>query len=769
MSPSIEMHNGHEYVDLGLPSGLLWATCNVGAESPEDYGDYFAWGETSPKSKYGWDTYKYGSEYDELTKYCSYIRYSLDGFTDNKVVIDVSDDAARANWGGSWRMPTHVELDELMENCTWTFITQNGVNGYKATGPNGKSVFCPYAGCFCEGVLEKVGSKGFYWSGSLDSSLSYCVYCLSLSSFDVDMDNLYARSYGHSVRAVFSDTKNNTIIVNFDANSGEGEMSSLEISSETATLPINTFTRDGYRFIGWNTQVDGTGTLYSDGQEVYVKENLTLYAQWLQSSGSHNGYDYIDLGLPSGLKWATCNVGAYLPEYYGRYFAWGETKSKNNFSWNTYKYSDNGSSGYLTKYNVVSSKGIVDNKTRLDLEDDAAHENWGGSWRMPTYKEWDELMTECIWTWSTKNGTKGYNVTSKTNGNSIFLPAAGERYDTPYDNYTGVGYSGYYWSRSLYSGNPRTAYYLDFGSDYVGKFTTHRRDEGLSVHAVYSDVENIAISYIVNFDANGGVGEMSSCVIWSDEALTLTIPKNSFTRNGYGFIGWNTKSDGTGTLYSVGQEVSVKENVTLYAQWLPLSGSHNGYEYVFLGLPSGLFWATCNVGADTPEDYGDYFAWGETEPKSDYSWSTYKHCNNGSSSKLTKYNVGSSWGTIDNKTTLDLEDDAAHVNWGGGWRMPTDNELFELRTQCTWKWITQNGVKGYKVTSKTNGNSIFLPAAGYRTGTMWYDAGSYGYYWSSSLDSGNPRNACFLGFYSSYVGASHDSRNFGLSVRAVFP
>ena len=193
--------------------------------------------------------------------------------------------------------------------------------------------------------------------------------------------------------------------------------------------------------------------------------------------------------------------------------------------------------------------------------------------------------------------------------------------------------------------------------------------------------------------------------------------------------------------------------------------SYNNHEWVDLGL--SVKWATCNIGAESPEDYGDYFAWGETEPKSDYSWSTYKHCDNGSSSKLTKYNVGSSWGTVDNKTTLELEDDAARVNWGGSWRMPTRAEQDELREKCTWTWTTLNGIKGYKMTSKSNGNSIFLPAAGYRNGTDVFPAGSYGVYWSSSLSSDGPFHAYFLDFYSDYVYWDGYDRYYGHAVRAV--
>ena len=186
---------------------------------------------------------------------------------------------------------------------------------------------------------------------------------------------------------------------------------------------------------------------------------------------------------------------------------------------------------------------------------------------------------------------------------------------------------------------------------------------------------------------------------------------------------------------------------------------------VDLGLPSGILWASCNVGAESPEEYGDYFAWGETEPKSNYSWSTYKWCN-GSYDTQTKYCTSSSYGTVDNKTVLEPEDDAATANWGGNWRMPTEAELDELRTECTWTWITLNGVNGYEVTGP-NGNSIFLPAAGYRHGTDVYDRGSDGYFWSATLYSGYSNYACYLNFGSGHFVWYYYYRSYGLTVRPV--
>ena len=145
-------------------------------------------------------------------------------------------------------------------------------------------------------------------------------------------------------------------------------------------------------------------------------------------------------------------------------------------------------------------------------------------------------------------------------------------------------------------------------------------------------------------------------------------------------------------------------------------------EAVDLGL--SVKWATFNVGATSPEDYGDYFAWGETEPKEIYSWATYKW---GTSSNQTKYN------TTDGKTILDLDDDAAYVNWGGNWRMPSKEEVDELTQQCNWIWTTHNNVNGYKVTGP-NGNSIFLPAAGYKGAGPTYPAGEDGLYWTNTTE-----------------------------------
>lgn len=174
--------NGHEYVDLGL--SVKWATCNVGANKPEDYGNYYAWGETKTKSSYtDNNSVTYGKNYSDIGGKSQY-------------------DAARANWGGSWRLPTKKELEELKNKCTWTWTTQNGVKGYKVTGPNGKSIFLPAEGFRYGSSLHRAGECGGYWSSApyeSDSNSAYYLNFLSSDQLVVDWDYRY---YGQSVRPV---------------------------------------------------------------------------------------------------------------------------------------------------------------------------------------------------------------------------------------------------------------------------------------------------------------------------------------------------------------------------------------------------------------------------------------------------------------------------------------------------------------------------------------------------------------------------------------
>ena len=194
-------------------------------------------------------------------------------------------------------------------------------------------------------------------------------------------------------------------------------------------------------------------------------------------------------------------------------------------------------------------------------------------------------------------------------------------------------------------------------------------------------------------------------------------------------------------------------------------------EWVDLGLPSGLLWAECNLGATKPEEYGDYYAWGETSTKEVYTGETYKYCTavdeEGWVKTLSKYNTDSEYGTPDNLTTLQPSDDVATQKLGNGARMPTETEWCELLANTNSEWTSENGVYGRKLTA-SNGKSLFFPAAGGRYGSELLYAGEHGFYWSSSLLADYPDDA--WGFYfnsgNQDVG-SGGYRHYGNSVRAV--
>lgn len=470
----------------------------------------------------------------------------------------------------------------------------------------------------------------------------------------------------------------------------------------------------------------------------------------------------VDLGL--SVKWASINVGAIYAWDYGEYFAWGETEQKEDYSWSTYKYC-NGTYNTQTKYNTQDDMGVVDMKTVLDLEDDAAHVNWGGIWRMPTHEELEELCNpdNCTWTRTTKNGVSGFLVTSKKKGfegASIFLPAAGGKGD--------VNNAGNYWTSSISERRPDGAWNLYFGSrPNIGDGLD--RCKGLTVRPVCpldNDIVRIFIKLNkIESDLHIGV----------TETLTATV-KNGSNVIDNPYVVWSSDNPSVATVNQHGTVTAVAVGTAI------ITATCNGktasctitvmaYEYVDLGL--SVKWATINVGATYPWDYGDYFAWGETEPKTDYSWSSYRHCN-GSSSAFTKYNTKSIFGTVDNKVTLDPEDDAAHVNWGGSWRMPTVAEVRELvhNNELTWVWTAQHGVTGYLITSNISGfegASIFLPASGYRYNTSSYSVGVCGYYWLSSLDENRPDSSWIFDFSSDGYGAFGSYRDYGLTVRPVCP
>lgn len=476
----------------------------------------------------------------------------------------------------------------------------------------------------------------------------------------------------------------------------------------------------------------------------------------------------VDLGL--SVKWSSNNLGAASAEDSGAYFAWGETEPKNEFTWGNYALC-NGSETTLLKYNNKEFYGVVDNLSTLQSEDDAASVKLGNGWRMPTQGEWTELVNNCYWQYSEQNGASGLLITSEINGKSIFLPAAAQRYGTTIDSQNA---RCYYWTSSKASEGKAWSLYAT--SDSKSAYLSKARYYGLPIRPVLPPVTASLNKYTL------------SLRVGDSETLEATVkPDNAVNKS----ITWTSSDVSVATVDQTGKVTAIKEGTaTITVKTVDRETTCN--VVVKKKVPAGaidlgieikrddgstyeLFWAECNLGASKPEEYGDYFAWGEIEPKTDYTWNTYKWCTGGNLSfgeggKLTKYNNREGLGVVDGKQQLDPEDDAAHVKLGEQWRMPTKDEFQAFLSKCTSAEETLNGVKGRRFTSKTTGNSIFLPYAGWIADTVNSVAGKQGDYWSSSIFVLNGEfgdNGSYLYMSVDYVYVSQLWRYNGFPIRPV--
>ena len=320
MAPATGKTNGHEWVDLGLPSGTRWATCNIDASQPHIAGGLYAWGEKATKTSYVPENSKtHGKDIDDFSG-------------------DATYDVATAKWGNGWRMPTKEEFDELVEYCPFPqYVKQNGRYGQLFTNQlNGRTIFLPATG------YKEMGSKheeangcGLYWT--------------STPSEGAKKNGAHQYHFGAAM----------------------GEMGSGERSSGFAVRAV----------------IDNDAMVSTPHQ------------------GETNGHQWVDLGLPSGTKWATCNIGAKYSEEYGQTFAWSKiTPTKKDYH----------------EWNDAQGKKMSDIGGNASY--DAATALWGKGWRMPTEANFKELMEYCTWEYTTLGRVSGCKAISKINGNYIFFP-----------------------------------------------------------------------------------------------------------------------------------------------------------------------------------------------------------------------------------------------------------------------------------------------------------------------------------------------------------
>lgn len=502
-----------------------------------------------------------------------------------------------------------------------------------------------------------------------------------------------------------------------------------------------------------------------------------LFAQSASSGNGRqraNGYEYVDLGL--SVKWATCNVGASSPGEFGGYYQWAGTRdvtsTNNKLDWDNCPYHTgaNSKTGW-TKYiplsfsSYWSRNGNPDNRSMLEPSDDVVQVKLGGKWRIPTKYEWKELYDNCTWTWTTQNEVKGYKVTSKKSGytnKSIFLPAAGSIDSDDLASLLGFESSGY-WSSSLDTERPDRAYCLFFASIPTFPTRSYKPDAAsvcyryndLSVRPVYGDP-----IYVTGISLNATRLNLN---VGNTYTLRATVvPSNAPDQT----VSWSSSNTDVATVSQSGKvfiidagsaTISVKANDGGCTATCSITVTESTPEAVDLGL--SVKWATCNIGASKPEEYGKYYAWGDVTGLAQKSSSIPMFSGKGGFPRNTNYKLNND---------LSSEYDAAHVKFGGKWRMPTKSEFEELINNCKVVWTTVNGVHGSLFTSKKpgyEGKSIFLPAAGIGVGSLLSSDGSDGNYWSSTVYDDN--RAYSLDIDSDDVGTYFISRFFGCSIRPV--
>ena len=788
------VESGHEYVDMGL--SVKWATMNVGATIVEEGGKYFAWGEVEEKVTYMWDNYHYGNSRTTLSKYCESEEY---GTVDNKAVLDLWDDAAYMIWGGKWRMPTYNEWDELLRNSTWTWVEQNGVKGVRVRSTkNGNCIFLPTTGYKVGADLNYKDVIVGFWSGSLSKNGSYMSYGVSIENPN-NTASFYGfnRYNGYPIRAVMDNAITPPAV-------------DVPIVVTTAASEVT----KNSAVVGGNVVSDG-GLEVTDRGVYYSMSANPIETGTKVECGSGLGeftYDFTD--LQTG---ATYYVRAYAKNKFG--VAYGEevsficealptitTTQPTNVSYTSATVGGNVTDDgglevtergivYATTQNPTTADSKVANGSGLgqftcnlaDLQDgvtyyarayaiNAKGTAYGEEVSFTTKQQFvPTIVTTQPTNVAYNSATVGGNV---TNDGGAEVTERGIVYattqnpttaDSKVSNGSGLGEFTYnltdlqdgttYYARAYAVNAKGTAYGEEVSFTTKQQFSpTIATVEPINVTATSATVGG-------NVTSDGGAEVTERGIVYATTQNPTTADSKVTNGSGLGQFTCNLTDlqDGT-TYYARAYAINAKGMV--YGEEVSFITLKIG-EPVDLGL--SVKWATMNVGASSPEGYGDYFAWGETNTKSTYNWSTYKWYNGSSTTPLTKYNTMSSHGTVDNTVQLELTDDAAHVNWGGAWRMPTDAELTELREQCTWTWTSQNGVNGYKVTSKSNGNSIFLPAAGCRLVSSLLYAGSSGLYWSSSLGTDYPYDAWYVNFASGGVSRYDSRRYYGRSVRPVCP
>ena len=744
-----------EAVDMG--DGQLWATKNVGARTPTDVGSYFAWGETEPKSNYSWSTYKHGRSATSLTKYVLDPSY---GTVDGLSVLVPSDDPVSSNWGEDWRTPTISEWSWLFANCDREIVIVDDVTCFRFTsvisGHTSSSILIPVSDYYDGSTAVSDDPVSYYWTSSLNvENSAYSESSgLSLTHDILNGSNPRPRHLGLPVRAVRTQPVQATGI---ELSDGYIEM---ELSDTPFTIGSTVFPENSSnQLVIWSCSDEsvasiivngnvcnvtpvgvGTATItattadggFSDSCEVSVTgvpvTGVTLEPSSLTlGPGERRALTATVLPADASVKavmWSSSDPDAVYVSESGEVVALAENGSS-TITATTKNGGFTATCEVTVRYVPVTI--VTLNKRTLTLP--------AGQSETLIATCYPENASNPVIVWSSSDetvATVSFDGTVTANedcrgGTAIIRASSGSVMGT-----CTVTVTVPVTEVVLYTDNLS----LEVGNTYQLE---------ASVRPIYATNQNI---------------------IWSSSNPSVaTVDSNGLVE---------ALQDGSATITAASEDGGYTDvcEVTVVAEI-------NGHAYVDLG--NGVKWATCNVGADNPWDYGDYFAWGETEPyynginqygyqtwkegkEEGYAWSSYFDTNDGGRSFIT-YGRG--------RTDLLAANDAAAVNWGGSWQMPGTRDWTWLQDNCTWTWTgTYDGhpVRGFIVTSNIPGyqtKSIFLPAAGMYDGTANRERGSYIYYWLPLLHAFYSDLAFVEIFFSGSKNFDSTSRYYGLSIRPV--
>ena len=482
--------NHPHIIDLGLPSGTKWACCNMGAQTPEENGAFYAWGEAEEKLIYNDETYIYAKK--------SGSHYNYQNLGSN--ICGTEYDVVHTSWGDDWQIPSIEQTTELLHNCTSQWITINGVEGELFTSRyNYSSIFMPAAGYRYGSTLFDIG--GFYWTGSRHPDFDTYPFYLYFHFEDANWGSYGLRSVGLTLRPIVSAgpawtdlslSRTSPIRIRvgvdytIDIKSGNGSYSVESSNLNVASSEIKNNTIVIHALKEGKSTVSVTDK--QSGQKVTIvvtvlSGSLTSHTHCPDDNHPH----LIDLGLPSGTKWACCNVGAINPEGYGGYYSWGETEEKSVYNDLTYPYStgtDTDEDGWYDDYWTYQNLGANIGGGKYDV----ACMKWGYEWLMPSREQLLELLDNCTSEWTTVNGVNGLLFTSKYNDGSIFLPSAGYRKDS---RIIDLGANGFYWTgtQDTHAGDKAIRLRFPLAIDDFDQQNSSPRSYGLSVRPVAYESE----------------------------------------------------------------------------------------------------------------------------------------------------------------------------------------------------------------------------------------------------------------------------------------